>query len=76
MAKIQHVFLRIYHTLNEISEKSDENCVKKMRYCVHNKFSSQVITVGTAQQCIMTSYTSAMFQDWEHLSNVIRQGIH
>ena len=28
MAKIQHVFLRIYHTVNEISEKSDENCVK------------------------------------------------
>ena len=24
----------------------------------------------------MTSYTSAMFQDWEHLSNVRRRGIH
>ena len=32
--------------------------------------------LGTAQQCNMTRYTSEMFQDWEHLSNVIRQGTH
>ena len=31
--------------------------------------------LGTAQQCKMTRYTSAMFQDWKHLSNVIRHGI-
>ena len=24
----------------------------------------------------MASYTSAMFQDWEHLGNVIKRGIH
>ena len=31
--------------------------------------------LGTAQQCNMTRYTSAMFQDWVHLSNPIKQGI-
>ena len=30
--------------------------------------------LGTAQQCIMTSYMSAFVQDWDHLSNV-RQDI-
>ena len=36
---------------------------------------SNVIRLGTAQQCNMTKYTSAKFQDWENLSSVIRQGI-
>ena len=26
--------------------------------------------LGTSQQCNITRYTSAMFQDWEHLSKV------
>ena len=35
----------------------------------------QCYKLGTAQQCNMTSYTPAMFKDWKHLSNVIRQEI-
>ena len=36
---------------------------------------SNVERWGTAQQCNKTGNTSAMFQDWELFSKVIRQGI-
>ena len=35
-----------------------------------------VLGLAAAQQCNMTRSRSAKIQDWEHLSNVIRQGIH
>ena len=34
---------------------------------------SNVIRLGTAQQCNETGYTSALFYDWEKLSKVVRQ---
>ena len=37
---------------------------------------SNVLRLGTAQQCNKTGYTLVVFQDWELFSNVIRQGIH
>ena len=36
---------------------------------------SGFIKWGTAEQCKKTGNTTAMFQDWEHLGNVLRQGI-
>ena len=36
---------------------------------------SNVIRLGIVQQCNMTRYTSAIFEDWQYPSNVIRQGI-
>ena len=36
---------------------------------------SNVLRLETSQQCNETEYTSAVFSDWEQLSNVIRQGI-
>ena len=33
----------------------------------------KVSNLGAFQQCIMTEYTSALFQDWEQLSKVKRQ---
>ena len=35
-----------------------------------------VLGLAAAQRCNMTRSRSAKIQDWEHLSNVIRQGIH
>ena len=33
---------------------------------------SNVIGLGTAQQCNKTGITLSVFQDWEHLSSLLR----
>ena len=39
-------------------------------------YMSIVLVLGFSQRNIKTGYTSEMFQEWEHLSKVIRQGMH